>query len=67
MPAVRQIVMFNWVTADGFFAAPDLVCPVLLGRGRSLMDGISRSLKVDLVEAQKYESGDVLLRYTRTQ
>jgi dihydrofolate reductase len=42
-----------------------VVCPVLLGSGRPLMDGVSSSLKLDLLEAQKYESGDIMLRYAR--
>lgn len=37
---MRRIVMFNWVTADGY----------------------SKSVRLDLLEARKYESGDVLLR-----
>jgi dihydrofolate reductase len=44
-----------------------LVCPVLLGSGRTLMDRVSRSLTLDLLEAQKYGSGDIMLRYTRTR
>jgi dihydrofolate reductase len=44
-----------------------LVCPVLLGSGRSLLDRVTRSVKVDLLEAQKYGSGDIMLRYRRSQ
>src|SRR5262249_47113571 len=44
-----------------------LVCPVLLGSGRTLVDRVSRSAKVDLLEAQKYASGDIMLRYTRSK
>ena len=40
-----------------------VVCPVLLGSGRLLLSGVSRSLRLDLLEATKYQSGDVLLRY----
>jgi dihydrofolate reductase len=40
-----------------------VVCPVLLGSGRPLMDDVSRNVKLDLLEVQKYESGDVMLRY----
>jgi dihydrofolate reductase len=42
-----------------------VVCPVILGSGRSLLSGVSRSLRLDLLEAKKYQSGDVLLRYAR--
>jgi dihydrofolate reductase len=42
-----------------------LVCPVLLGRGRQLLDDVSRTTALTLLEAQKYRSGDVLLRYGR--
>jgi dihydrofolate reductase len=42
-----------------------VVCPIFLGRGRPLLDGVSRSVKLDLVEARAYPSGDVLLRYAR--
>ncbi len=42
-----------------------LVCPVLLGSGRPLLEGVSRSVKLDLLEIQKYDSGDALLRYAR--
>ena len=44
-----------------------LVCPVLLGSGRPLMEGVSRSVKLDLLEAQKYKSGDIMLRYARSK
>jgi dihydrofolate reductase len=42
-----------------------VVCPVLLGSGRPLLSGVSRSLRLALLEAKKYQSGDVLLRYAR--
>ena len=42
-----------------------VVCPVLLGRGRPLLADVSTSVKLDLVEARPYQSGDVLLRYAR--
>jgi dihydrofolate reductase len=42
-----------------------VVCPILLGRGRPLLSGVSRSLKLDLREARRYQSGDVMLRYAR--
>ncbi len=42
-----------------------VVCPVLLGRGRPLLSGMTKSLSLDLLEAKKYQSGDVMLRYAR--
>jgi len=42
-----------------------VVCPVLLGNGQPLLSGLSKGVRLDLVEAKKYQSGDVLLRYAR--
>jgi len=42
-----------------------VVCPILLGSGRPLLSGVSTTLKLDLLEATKYPSGDVMLRYAR--
>ena len=42
-----------------------VVSPVLLGGGRSLLSGVSKSLRLDLLEAKKYQSGNVKLRYAR--
>jgi len=42
-----------------------VVCPMFLGSGRSLLTGVSKSLRLELLEARKYPSGDVLLRYAR--
>ena len=41
------------------------VCPVFLGSGRPLLSGVSKSVKLELLEAKAYPSGDVLLRYAR--
>ena len=41
-----------------------VVCPVFLGEGRRLLEGLPRSVRLALLEATKYQSGDVLLRYT---
>jgi dihydrofolate reductase len=43
-----------------------VVCPVFIGAGRSLVSDVSKRLKLDLVEARRYPSGDVLLRYARS-
>jgi dihydrofolate reductase len=42
-----------------------VVTPILLGSGRPLLSGVSKSVKLDLLEARTYPSGDVLLRYAR--
>lgn len=42
------------------------VCPVLLGSGRSLVRGVSKRLALDLPEAKRLPSGDVILRYARS-
>jgi dihydrofolate reductase len=40
-----------------------IVNPILLGSGRSLLSGVPKSAKLDLLEAKKYDSGNVVLRY----
>jgi dihydrofolate reductase len=42
-----------------------VVSPVLLGSGRPLLSGASKSTKVSLLEARTYPSGNVKLRYGR--
>ena len=44
-----------------------VVCPVLLGTGRPLLSDVSKNLRLDLLEAKPYPSGDVLLRYARAK
>ena len=39
--------------------------PVLLGDGRSLINGVSKTVGLKLVEAKPYTSGNVMLRYQR--
>ncbi len=41
------------------------VCPMLLGSGRPLISGVSKRLRLDLLEAKTLNSGDVMLRYAR--
>ena len=43
------------------------VCPILLGSGRPLFSDVTKSLRLDLLEAKAYPSGDVLLRYARSK
>jgi len=42
-----------------------VVCPILLGSGRSLLRDVSAQLRLDLVQTRKYASGNVMLRYAR--
>jgi dihydrofolate reductase len=40
-----------------------IVGPVLLGGGKSLISGLAKSSRLDLLEAKTYPSGNVMLRY----
>lgn len=40
-----------------------VVCPVLLGQGRSLLGELTRRLSLELVEAHPFRSGNVMLTY----
>jgi dihydrofolate reductase len=42
-----------------------VVCPVFLGDGQPLLSGVSKCLRLDLLEAKPLPSGDVMLRYAR--
>ena len=42
-----------------------VVCPTLLGSGRPLLSGLSKSSRLELLEVKEYPSGNVLLRYAR--
>lgn len=42
-----------------------VVCPVLLGSGRPLFNGVSKSSRLNLLETKQYASGNVMLRYAR--
>ena len=56
------------LTAHGLIDEYQLiVSPVLLGSGRSLISGVPKSLRLDLLEAKPYRSGNVMLRYARAQ
>ena len=44
-----------------------VLCPMLLGSGRPLLSNVSKNLRLDLLEAKPYPSGDVLLRYARSK
>ena len=52
------------LTEHGLIDAYDLiVTPVFLGRGRTLIDGLSTSRKLKLTESHPFRSGNVLLHY----
>jgi len=42
-----------------------VVSPTLLGSGRPLVSGVSKSSRLDLLETKAYQSGNVMLRYAR--
>ncbi len=42
-----------------------VVAPVLLGSGRQLLSGVPKSSRVELLDAKKYPSGNIMLRYAR--
>jgi dihydrofolate reductase len=42
-----------------------VVGPILLGGGRTLLDGVPQTTKLELLEATPYPSGNVVLRYAR--
>jgi dihydrofolate reductase len=43
-----------------------VVNPVLLGNGRTLLNGMPASTRLKLVEAKPYASGNILIRYARS-
>ena len=44
-----------------------VVNPVLLGSGQPLLSSVSTSVRLDLLEAREFSSGNVLLRYARSR
>ena len=44
-----------------------IVSPLLLGGGKTLVNGVATRVKLDLLEAKPYESGNVMLRYARAK
>ena len=58
---VSQLTQYGLIDEYQF-----VVCPVLLGSGQSLVRGVSKRLPLDLLEARKLPSGDVMLRYARS-
>jgi dihydrofolate reductase len=43
-----------------------VVCPVLLGDGKTLLNDVGKATSVKLVESKPFPSGNVLLRYERS-
>ncbi len=44
-----------------------IVSPLLLGGGKTLVNGVTSRVPLDLLEAKRYDSGNVMLRYARRQ
>ena len=44
-----------------------VVCPVLLGGGRSLVSGMAGRVSLELLEARPFPSGNVMLRFAPTR
>jgi dihydrofolate reductase len=44
-----------------------VINPILLGSGRPLLAGVTKSSKLELLEAKPYRSGNVVLRYARAK
>ncbi len=43
-----------------------VVTPIFIGSGRPLLSGVSTTSKLDLLAARPYQSGNVMLRYARS-
>ena len=57
---VSQLTQYGLIDEYQF-----VVCPILLGSGQPLLSGVSKRLRLDLLEAKPLPSGDVMLRYVR--
>jgi dihydrofolate reductase len=42
-----------------------VACPVFIGQGRPLLGSLSTPLRLELIDSAKYDSGDLMIRYTR--
>ncbi len=42
-----------------------VVCPLLLGKGKTLLGDLSKRVSLRLVEAKPFRSGNVMLTYRR--
>jgi dihydrofolate reductase len=68
----KDLIVFGSGSIASQLAAHDLideyqfvVCPIALGQGRQLVSGLTRPVHLELVEEQRYSSGDLMLRYVR--
>lgn len=41
------------------------VCPIFIGSGQHLLKGVSKRVRLELLEVKPLRSGDVMLRYAR--
>jgi dihydrofolate reductase len=57
---VSQLTRYGLIDEYQFVA-----CPVFIGQGRRLLGDLSSPLRLNLIDAVKYESGDVMIRYAR--
>jgi dihydrofolate reductase len=55
---VSQLTQHGLIDEYQFF-----VSPILLGSSRKLLSALSKQLKLNLLEARAFRSGDVMLRY----
>jgi dihydrofolate reductase len=69
----KDIIVWGSGSIVSQLAAHDLIdeyqfviCPVILGHGRMLMNDLPRPVAVERAEAQPYRSGDLMLRYERS-
>jgi hypothetical protein len=69
-----KVLVFNQISLDGFFvdATGDMSWahqndaernPIMLGRGRTLFEGVSRPLRLHLSVTRRFGNGNVLLCY----
>lgn len=58
---MRKLTVFNSVTLDGYFTGPK---PVVLGKGRTMFDGIQAKLALKLTQSRTFKNGNVWLSYT---
>lgn len=68
---MRRLSMFNNVGLNGYFIGVGslidehqfVVNPVVLGVGRTLFEGLGKSLTIRLTESRAFKSGKLFLRY----
>lgn len=55
---VSQLAREGWI--DEFQV---IVNPIVLGKGRTMFDGVKHKVNLDLIETRHFPSGKVFLRY----